>query len=91
MCTATSPGPDCIDLTDIQLRDKYTHLCFLSVVVKGTIHQYTQLIHLFFLSQSFIFQTLFSPTLCIVDLFPCLSLLTDIAFMRQNRIQSVEE
>ena len=38
MCPSTCPGPDCIGLTDIQLRDKYIHLCFLSVVVKDTIH-----------------------------------------------------
>ena len=49
MCTSTSPGPDCIDLTGIQLRDKYTHLCFLSVVFKGTIQQYTQGVHITFL------------------------------------------
>ena len=49
MCTSTCPGPDCIDLTGIQLRGKYTHLCFLSVVVKGTIYQYTQCVHITFL------------------------------------------
>ena len=35
MCIFTCPVHDSIDLAGIHLRDKYTHLCFLSAMLKG--------------------------------------------------------
>ena len=91
-CTATASGPDCIDWTDIQLRDKYIHLCFLSVVVKATIHQYTQFVHHSFpfcvcnFSYNFLTHMMYCWSFLLF-----LSLLIDTAYIKWNPIKSVEK